>query len=415
MSIESISAATSHLTLGPPKETPQQKLALTIWQRFCSGEWSSGAIPEGVEVIPFGRELVVITGHIQNGSLKRVDEGIWFQKSISGETLQKTVAVWRTLSDSCHAVHEIRADIRAMGRYSFPTIAPPPYRSFYAHPTTPSSIVAIHKRYPSDMMTYLLTLNNRVGTISKSEFGHIINMLTQAMFGVAYLHKNGDMHLDLKPDNFLVDPATGELQIADLASSQSIKEAQELYNTKIHAKVSDITALNEDKIISDLQRRGVKTYPTAAEYLELCESSIYEQSAETLATLKHIDKLRAKNEFEVGSLRYMAPEVVQYGYRSPKADIYSLGCILGLIYTEIRGFKDHLSSRHTSYNNPFVDLVNGMVTFRFKKRIDMRDALKQMQSLVRGLNKVHPDLNMAKTFADLKETLFPTKRAEIAG
>ncbi len=46
-------------------------------------------------------------------------------------------------------------------------------------------------------------------------------MLYQILSGVAYLHANSVMHRDLKPQNVLVDRATGHVKLTDFGLARS--------------------------------------------------------------------------------------------------------------------------------------------------------------------------------------------------
>lgn len=79
----------------------------------------------------------------------------------------------------------------------------------------------------------------RHSTNYKNLEANLYSVVRQLVEGVAFMHKNGVAHLDLKPQNVLVNEASGRLWIIDFSISEIVESVDVVYEgfagTKGHA------------------------------------------------------------------------------------------------------------------------------------------------------------------------------------
>ncbi len=74
----------------------------------------------------------------------------------------------------------------------------------------------------------------------------LLNIFKNLCDVVAYVHSKEIAHLDLKPDNILIDPSTGKIKLIDFSSSKKIKE-------RLQTKISDLIKPHSPKFASPEQ------------------------------------------------------------------------------------------------------------------------------------------------------------------
>src|SRR5256885_16812781 len=69
------------------------------------------------------------------------------------------------------------------------------------------------------------SLGARVRTRGALPPGEVARVLRDAAWGLAYAHARGVVHRDVKPDNILLDDATGRALVADFGIAQRLRAA----------------------------------------------------------------------------------------------------------------------------------------------------------------------------------------------
>ena len=58
---------------------------------------------------------------------------------------------------------------------------------------------------------------------------NLFSIAKQLIEGVAFMHEQGVAHLDIKPENIIVDSSTGRLSIIDYSVSQRVSGPDEMF------------------------------------------------------------------------------------------------------------------------------------------------------------------------------------------
>jgi len=213
--------------------------------------------------------------------------------------------------------------------------------SHFSHPNLITIFhYARHNKVPYIGMEWFSAVNLKVwinrGYASYCEYlPKIMNQMTQAL---AYQHNQGWVHRDVKPDNYLFSPQTGEIKMIDFALARKI-------------------------------------------------------------TPDYMKWFTLKGKIQ-GTASYMPPEQIQRLPPTPSADIYSLGCtIYELLTTRLLFTADTLNdllNKHISAVPPSAQQRNKNVTPEFAELLKMmlakkpQERPKNTQELLRLLQTVRP-------------------------
>ncbi|KAL7748629.1 hypothetical protein RI367_006040 [Sorochytrium milnesiophthora] len=174
------------------------------------------------------------------------------------------------------------------------------------------NLLPVHRSFLHDDSIYIVTPLRTAGSIShllKHLYpaglpeAAIANIATQVLLGLAYLHRNGLIHRDIKSGNLLLERETGLVQVADFGVSNTL---------------------------CDLGVGGV------GHGVEYAEESSDQHAAQRQANAKlqyeqgrlRRHRSRRHRRSFVGSLLWMAPEVMEQKEYNYKADIWSFGVTL---------------------------------------------------------------------------------------
>ena len=140
--------------------------------------------------------------------------------------------------------------------------------------------------------------------------------------------------------------------------------------------------------------------PGPFRYESLCAEKGIEIDPSTMSTLEKINHLREKHLFEAGTPDYMAPEVVDWGYKTEAADIYSMGTLMSTINSHTEGFRRELSNRLVArkWDRLILNMRNSIPAMR----ITMPAILKEVSEIADMLDRGDPRLGLSKMIDHLK-------------
>ena len=157
-----------------------------------------------------------------------------------------------------------------------------------------SNIVSIHDAGEAEGHFFLvMELLAPLGTVQGTQ--SLVRVLTDILKALAYAHDLGILHRDLKPAN-LLQGADGQLKIADFGVARVL--GSDFLQTVVEETVARTRMGDAATLLSSGSGRGSSNY--------------------------------------VGTLQYMAPEVIEGGEADPRSDLYAVGV---MAYEWLTGHK----------------------------------------------------------------------------
>ena len=185
---------------------------------------------------------------------------------------------------------------------------------------------------------------------------HRFQLNAQVTEGLAYIHENGLLHLDIKPANILIDAEGTTPKIADFGISVTHDEAAQVWM-----------------------------------HVRLCMASLpflYNPNAITPCTVPS-----PTQGFIGGTPSYAAPEILMgdRGAVGPKTDIYSLGVMVFEAFAQVRAFagvsrEDNVFATHAEtpsyWPGSLVRLIDGCMANEAEARPTAAEVLEAIGEMM---------------------------------
>lgn len=248
------------------------------------------------------------------------------------------------------------------------------------------NIIKIYELFEDENNFFIITdylgegnLLNKIEAMKHRDEIIVGIIMHQIISAVAYLHKNGVIHGDLKPENIMI--------------SSNCAQSKKSFNSSI---AIDMQAL--DKVISNSRDKDSSNRKLPDNKLQLLNmKKFYFQNLSNFQ-LKLIDfgcsKILTKKKYKfddvIGTCLYMSPEVSQNKYNE-KCDLWSCGVIMFVLFTGFFPFdgdtdkeiEENILNYNFSLNHPEFasvseeakSLILKLLTYDPNKRISAMEAL----------------------------------------